>query len=82
MDVAVREIGNSKGIIIPAKTLREVGVGKVADLRVADGCIVIKAKEHPRDGWLKAIQNDPPSENEPVFMDGVEDAELLEDWTS
>ena len=81
MDVAVRAVGNSKGIIIPAKALREAGIGKVADLSIEKGCIVIRAKKHPREDWLEAIQNDPPEKEEAVFMDGVEDAELLEGWT-
>ena len=81
MTVTIRAVGNSKGIIIPAKTLREVGIGKVADLRVEEDCIVIRAKKHPRDGWLEAIKNNPPEKEDTVFMDGIEDAEFLEEWT-
>ncbi|MCH8314296.1 MAG: hypothetical protein IID17_15075 [Nitrospinae bacterium] len=45
-----------------------------------DNYIVQVAKD-PRTGWLEAIQKDPPEENEFVFMDGVEDANLEDDWT-
>ena len=81
MNVVIREIGNSKGIIIPASVLKEAGIGKVADMLVEDDCIIVKAAKDPRAGWLEAIQKDPPEENESVFMDGVEDADLEEDWT-
>jgi len=81
MNVVIREIGNSKGIIIPASVLKEAGIGKVADMCVEDGCIILKAAKDPRVGWLEAIQKDPPDEDESVFMDGVEDADLEEDWT-
>lgn len=81
MNVVIREIGNSKGIIIPASVLKEAGIGKVADMRVEDDCIIVQAAKDPRVGWLEAIQKDPPDEDEPVFMDGVEDADLVEDWT-
>ena len=81
MNVVIRAVGNSKGIIIPAKTLREVGIGKVADLSVDKDCIVIRAKKHPRKGWLENIQKDPPKKEETVLMEGIEDPELLDDWT-
>lgn len=81
MDVVIREIGNSKGIIIPASVLKEAGIGKVADMRVEDDCIIVKAGKDPRAGWLEAIQKDPPDEDESVFMDGVEDPDLAGDWT-
>lgn len=81
MNVVIREIGNSKGIIIPASVLKEAGIGKVVDMCVEDDCIIVKAAKDPRAGWLEAIQKDPPEENESVFMDGIEDADLVEDWT-
>ena len=81
MTVVVRAVGNSKGIIIPAKTLREAGIGKIADLSVEEGCIVIRSKKHPREDWLEAIQSDPPEKEESVFMDGIEDPDLLDNWT-
>ncbi len=81
MNVVIREIGNSKGIIIPATALKEAGIDKMADMRVEDGCIIVEAINHPRANWVEAIQADPPEDNEPVFMDGVEDTDLAEEWT-
>ena len=81
MNVVIREIGNSKGIIIPASVLKEAGIGRVVDMRVEDDCIIVQAAKDPRAGWLEAIQKDPPDEDESVFMDGIEDADLEEDWT-
>ncbi len=43
MNVVIREIGNSKGIIIPATTLKEAGIDKMVDMRVKDGCIILEA---------------------------------------
>ncbi|GJL50970.1 AbrB/MazE/SpoVT family DNA-binding domain-containing protein [Candidatus Nitrospira salsa] len=80
MNVVVRDIGNSKGIIIPTHALKEAGIGKIADLHVKDDCIIVKAVKHPRADWLDAIQQDPPEEHEPVFMEGVEDLHIMEDW--
>ena len=80
MNVVIRDIGNSKGIIIPTHALKEAGIGKVADMRVKDDCIIVKAVKHPRADWLDAIQNDPPEEHELVFMDGVEDPNIMKEW--
>lgn len=80
MNVVIRDIGNSKGIIIPLHALKEVGIGKVADMHVEKDCIIVKAVKHPRADWLKAIHNDPPAGHEPVFLDGVEDADLMGEW--
>lgn len=81
MDIVIRDIGNSKGVIIPANLLREAGIERTADMRLEDGHIILKAKAHPRADWLKAISNDPPQAEEETFMDGLEDAALLEEWT-
>ncbi len=81
MSVTVRAIGNSKGIIIPAKALRDAGINKEADLIVEEGQIILKAKEHPRKEWLCAINADPPDKEESIFMDGIEDDDLLDEWT-
>ena len=81
MNVVIRDIGNSKGLIIPTHALKEAGIGKMADMQVKDDCIIVKAVKHPRANWLTAIQNDPPKVADLVFMDGVDDPELLEEWT-
>jgi len=80
MNVAIRDIGNSKGIIIPSHALKEAGIGKVADMHVTQNGIIVKAVKHPRADWLEAIQNDPPASHEPVFLEGVEDADLMDEW--
>ncbi len=81
MDVVIRDIGNSKGLIIPTHALKEAGISEIADMQVKDNCIIVKAVAHPRANWLTAIENDPPDENAQVFMDSVDDPEILEEWT-
>lgn len=81
MNIIIREIGNSRGVILPANALKETGIDKMAEMSVEDDCIILKAVKSPRSGWLDAIRQDPPKDNEPVFMDGVDDSDLLEEWT-
>ena len=56
------------------------GIDNIAEMRVEDDCITLKAIRPPRSDWLDAIRKDPPQGNEPVFMDGVDDPELLDKW--
>ena len=52
MEVAVRKMGNSHGVLIPKPILAQVGLEGKADLRVRDGVIEIRpVNGHPRKGW-------------------------------
>ena len=57
MRTALRRMGNSTGMIVPAAILREAGVasGAVFDLSVEDGRIVARPDPAPlRAGWAAA----------------------------
>jgi len=52
MEVAIRKMGNSQGVLIPKPILAQVGLEGTADLRVRDGVIEIRAiRRNPREGW-------------------------------
>lgn len=52
MEVAIRKMGNSQGILIPKPVLAQVGLEGTADLQVRDGVIEIRpVKRNPREGW-------------------------------
>ena len=52
MEVAIRKMGNSQGILIPKPILAQLGLEGTADLQVRDGVIEIRAiRRHPREGW-------------------------------
>jgi antitoxin MazE len=54
MEVTIRKMGNSQGILIPKPILAQVGLGATADLQVRDGVIEIRpAARHPREGWAE-----------------------------
>ena len=80
MNVDIRDIGNSKGVIIPSALLKEAGIKGSIDMSLKDGCIVLKPIQRPREKWAESIQKDPPSAEEEIFMDGIDDPELLEEW--
>ena len=52
MEVAIRKMGNSRGVLIPKPILTQLGLERTADLQVRDGVIEIRAfRRNPREGW-------------------------------
>ncbi|HSB26110.1 MAG TPA: AbrB/MazE/SpoVT family DNA-binding domain-containing protein [Burkholderiaceae bacterium] len=57
MEVAIRKMGNSQGVLIPKPILAQVGLEGSADLQVRDGVIEIRpVRRNPREGWDKDAQ--------------------------
>lgn len=57
MRIAIRQIGNSKGLIIPAAMLLQAGLETEAELTVEDGALVLRQPaKPPRSGWAEASQ--------------------------
>lgn len=57
MEVAIRKLGNSQGILIPKPILAQVGLEGTADLQVRDGVIEIRpVRRNPREGWAEDAQ--------------------------
>ena len=54
MEVAIRKMGNSQGVLIPKPILAQVGLEGTADLQVRDGVIEIRPiRRNPRQGWAE-----------------------------
>lgn len=52
MEVTIRKMGNSQGVLIPKPILSQLGLEAKADLQVRDGVIEIRAvRRNPREGW-------------------------------
>ena len=57
MQVHIRRIGNSQGIILPRPLLQQAGIEHEIDMEVIDGAIVLRpAKSNPRAGWENQFQ--------------------------
>ena len=51
MEVAIRKMGNSQGVLIPKPILAQLGLEGTADLQVRNDVIEIRAvKRNPREG--------------------------------
>jgi len=54
MQVSVRKMGNSQGILIPKPILNQLGLTDVADLQVNGDVLEIRrAVRNPREGWAQ-----------------------------
>ncbi len=54
MKVAIRKMGNSRGVLIPKPILAQLGLEDTADLQVRDGFIEIRpVRRNPREGWAE-----------------------------
>ena len=59
MDIAIRNIGNSKGVVLPKPLLAQAGLddATAAQVSVEDGAIVLRRPAAaPRQGWAEAAR--------------------------
>ena len=55
MKIAIRKLGNSRGVIIPKPLLEQVGLKREADVLVENNTIVLRPpKKRLRQGWADA----------------------------
>lgn len=84
MYTQIRQIGNSKGIIIPAAFLTEVGFKDTVDISVKNHQLIItsavKQVKKPRQGWAEAMKDYDPKKDADVWEGFVELSSEQEDW--
>lgn len=56
MNLKLRKIGNSRGIIIPASVLETLGIANDIEMSVSDNSIILKASNTVREGWFDDYQ--------------------------
>lgn len=60
MLTSMRQIGNSRGVLIPAAFLASCQIEDQVDMQLQDGQIVIKpVRRKPRDGWFVNVPTPP-----------------------
>lgn len=82
MEANIIKVGNSKGIIIPSKFLKLIGISDKVNIDVEDNKLIIEASgQNAREDWnhlfIKANSND---DREILIPDVFED-ETFEEWT-
>jgi len=79
MKVTLRNIGNSRGVIIPSSFLEEAGLDKEVEMNLKDNVLVIeRVKDEVRKGWFDQYQVN----NDYDAWQGFVEADVDdEDWT-
>jgi antitoxin MazE len=84
MRIAIRRIGNSKGIIIPAPLLAQLGLETEAEAEatVEDGALVVRAAaKRARAGWNEASKAIAASgDDEPVLPEFSNKSDAEIEW--
>ena len=84
MNAIVRNIGNSKGIILPKSILAECAIENNVSIEVKDKHIIITANPLPavkRKGWAKAFKEMAENGDDELVIPDVFNDEKIEDWT-
>ena len=71
MEIAIMNIGNSKGIVLPKSLLAQAGLEgeAVADVLLEDGAIVLRKPSKPaRAGWAEAAKAIAAQEEDRLLM--------------
>ncbi len=82
MEVAIRSIGNSKGVVLPKPLLAQAGLDDqaIAEISVEGGAIILRKPTKPvRVGWAQAAQALAARGGEELLMGefgNADDAEL------
>lgn len=81
MKSKIISIGNSKGVIIPASFMKELGLTDALEMEVVENTLVIRPVSKVREGWeeriAQAAKGDSGKDRLPDFFKD----EKLEDWT-
>lgn len=77
MQVAIRKIGNSKGVIIPSSILDQLKISSHVQLTVEKGTLILKPVTTPRQGWFDDYI---PEQDEDAFKGLIDLESEQEEW--
>jgi antitoxin MazE len=82
MNTTIRNIGNSKGIILPKNILTQCDIDTDVSIEVKDHRIIITASPVPkRKGWEKAFREMAKNEDDALIIPEIFNDENTDDWT-
>ncbi len=82
MNTTIRDIGNSKGIILPKSILTQCDIDTDVSIEVKDHRIIITALPEPkRKGWEKAFKEMAKNGDDALIIPDTFHDENTDDWT-
>ncbi|WP_373059354.1 AbrB/MazE/SpoVT family DNA-binding domain-containing protein [Zunongwangia sp. H14] len=82
MEANIFRVGNSKGVILPAKLMKLIGLKEKVSIDVKDNKIIISpAEKKVREGWEEIIKEEIEDNGQPTkLIPDVFSDEDLEEW--
>jgi antitoxin MazE len=82
MQSTIRNIGNSKGVIIPQNILKQCFIEDDITIEVKDNKIIISpAHEQKRTGWAEAFKEMAKNGDDELIIPDVLEDDDTHDWT-
>jgi len=81
MEANIIKVGNSRGIIIPSKFIKLIGLGNKVSIKVEDNKIVIEpAKEIARENWDRLFIKANSKKDKVILIPDVFKDENFDEW--
>jgi len=82
MEANIIRVGNSKGIIIPSKFLKLIGLSNKVSIDVEDNKLIIEpVEENSRADWNDLFVKANSKDDTEILIPEVFENETFEDWT-
>jgi len=82
MQSTIRNIGNSKGVILPQSFLKQCFIESDINIEIKDNTIVISPTiENKRKGWAEAFQEMAKNGDDELVIPDMFNDEDIADWT-
>ena len=80
MDIAIIQIGNSKGIRLTKTLIEKYNLKDTLELILEEDRIILKPKNTPRKGWAEAFKKMHENGDDKLLIDDVFEDENFEEW--
>ncbi len=82
MKTTIRQIGNSKGIILPKHIIKQCFIENEVNIEVEDNHIIISpVHDTKRKGWVEAFQKMAECGDDDLLIADIFEDESTTDWT-
>jgi antitoxin MazE len=80
MEVALINVGNSKGIILSKTILEKYGFVEKIELVMKQDHLELKPVRPPREGWDEAFKEEHKRGEDELLIDDILDDDIIEEW--
>ena len=80
MEIAIINVGNSKGILLSKTILEKYGFVEKIELIMKQDHLELLPVKPPRQGWDKAFKEMHESGEDELLFDDILDDDIIEEW--